>query len=206
MIEVSDLHTYQGQGYLVVSGLFSSAEVQHFIQHYMAMRERESAAQNQSLGDVSSVGANDNDPLKTFPRLMQMHRRDEASLEWLLDARLNACLTALLGREPYAVQTMLYFKPPGARGQALHQDQFYLRVQPRTCMAAWMALDPCDEENGRMKVVPGTHNLPVLCTERANTIESFTDTTVPIPPGKKLVPVPMAPGDVFFFNGSLIHG
>ena len=79
---------------------------------------------------------------------------------------------------------MLYFKPAGARGQALHQDQFYLRVQPGTCMAAWMALDPCDEANGCMKIVPGTQNLPVLCTERANTVESFTDTTVPIPPGK----------------------
>jgi hypothetical protein len=57
-----------------------------------------------------------------------------------------------------------------------------------------------------MKVVLGTNNLPVLCTERANTVESFTDTTVPIPPGKQIVPVIMEPGDVFFFNGSVIHG
>src|SRR3954466_8666878 len=167
MLGATDLQTYQEHGYLVVSGLFSSAEAQDFIAHYMAMREREMAAQNQSLGDASSVGANDNDPLKTFPRLMQMHRRDDASLNWLLDARLNVCLTALLGREPYAVQTMLYFKPPGARGQALHQDQFYLRVRPGTCMAAWMALDPCDEENGCLQVVPDTHTLPVLCTRPA---------------------------------------
>ena len=41
MLGASDLQTYQEQGYLIVSGLFSSAEVQHFIQHYMAMRERE---------------------------------------------------------------------------------------------------------------------------------------------------------------------
>jgi hypothetical protein len=54
MIGASDLQTYQEQGYLVVSGLFSSAEVQHFIQHYMAMRERESAAQNQFLCFVFS--------------------------------------------------------------------------------------------------------------------------------------------------------
>ena len=40
----------------------------------------------------------------------------------------------LLGREPYAAQTMFYFKPPGARGQALHQDQTPLRVQPGTCL------------------------------------------------------------------------
>jgi ectoine hydroxylase-related dioxygenase (phytanoyl-CoA dioxygenase family) len=112
----------------------------------------------------------------------------------------------LLGREPYAVQTMLYFKPPGARGQALHQDQSYLRVQPGTCMAAWLALDDCSEENGCMQVVPGTQDLPILCTTSADTTQSFTDVMVPIPPGSEPVPVTMQAGDVLFFNGSLIHG
>jgi phytanoyl-CoA hydroxylase len=111
-----------------------------------------------------------------------------------------------LGSEPYAVQTMLYFKPAGARGQALHQDQYYLRVQPGTCMAAWLALDDCDEENGCLQVVPGTHELPVLCTVQADTTQSFTDVTVPLPEGMTPVPVIMQPGDVLFFNGQLIHG
>jgi hypothetical protein len=31
------------------------------------------------------------------------------------------------GTEPYAVQIMFYFRPRGSRGQALHQDNFYLR-------------------------------------------------------------------------------
>jgi len=111
-----------------------------------------------------------------------------------------------LDAEPYAVQTMLYFKPPGARGQALHQDQYYLRVQPGTCMAAWMALDRCDEENGCMQVVPGSHLFPLLCTIEADTQQSFTDVTVPIPEGMPVAPVLMEAGDVFFFNGQLIHG
>jgi ectoine hydroxylase-related dioxygenase (phytanoyl-CoA dioxygenase family) len=115
-------------------------------------------------------------------------------------------LTGLLGREPYAVQTMLYFKPAGARGQALHQDNFYLRAQPGTCMAAWMALDPCDEANGCLQVVPGSHTWPLLCTEKADTTQSFTDVVVPLPEGVTSVPVIMEPGDVLFFNGALVHG
>src|SRR3712207_7045396 len=58
-----------------------------------------------------------------------------------------------------------------------------IRRPPRSTLFPYTTLfrsDPCDEENGCMKVVPGTHTLPVLCTERANTVESFTDTTVPI--------------------------
>jgi phytanoyl-CoA hydroxylase len=206
MIGERECAEYQDQGYVVVHGLFSSDEVQLYLRHYMAMHERESAAQNQSLGDASSVGANANDPLKQWPRLMQMHRRDEASLRWLLDARLNQCLTALLGREPFAVQTMLYFKPAGARGQALHQDQYYLRVQPGTCMAAWMALDDCDEQNGCLYVAPGSHSWPLLCTVPADTDQSFTDVTVELPEGQQPVPVIMKAGDVLFFNGQLVHG
>src|SRR5258708_12445802 len=106
---------------------------------------------------------------------------------------MRACLTGLLGREPYAVQTMLYFKPPGARGQALHQDQFYLRVQPGTCMAAWMALDACDEANGCLQVVPGSHKWPVLCTEKADTTVSFPALPVPPPPAQQLRPGTIAP-------------
>lgn len=147
-----------------------------------------------------------NDPLLTYPRIMQPHRRDEDSLKWLIDQRINECLTKLLGIEPYAVQTMFYFKPPGARGQALHQDQYYLRVQPGTCMAAWMAVDDCDEENGCLQVVPGSHDWPLLCTTEADTSQSFTDVTVSLPDGVEPTPVIMKAGDVLFFNGQIVHG
>src|SRR5690606_29867675 len=141
-----------------------------------------------------------------YSRLMQPHRFDELSLDWLLDERLNTCLTGLLGAEPYAVQTMVYYKPAGSRGQALHQDQYYLRVNPGTCMAAWMALDDCDEENGCLQVVSGTHEIPVLCSKDANLEESVTNDTVDVPEGMTPVPVTMKAGDVLFFNGQLVHG
>ena len=192
---------YQDNGYVVVAGLFSDDEVAAYRDHYMTLRKHGSYP-----GDTAGVDIGGDDPIKRYPRMIHMHRWDEFSLRWMIDDRLNACMTGLLGREPYAVQTMLYFKPPRARGQALHQDQFYLRVQPGTCMAAWMALDACDEENGCMQVVPGSHTWPVLCTEKADTTVSFTDVTVPLPPGQEVRPVIMGAGDVLFFNGSLVHG
>jgi ectoine hydroxylase-related dioxygenase (phytanoyl-CoA dioxygenase family) len=195
------LNHYQQHGYVIVPRLFTAGEVERYRQHFMALREAGTYP-----GDFSGVDLNSNDPLKRYPRMIHMHRWDETSLNWMIDRRLNECMTTLLHREPYAVQTMLYFKPPGARGQALHQDQYYLKVQPGTCIAAWMALDRCDEENGCLQVVPGTHDLPILCTVKADTSQSFTDVTVPLPEGMKAVPVLMEAGDVLFFNGQLIHG
>jgi len=201
MVATEHIEQFRREGYVIARGLFSKQEADFYIDHYMRLREASSYP-----GDFSGVDPTSNDPLKRYPRMIHMHRWDEVSLKWLIDPRLNEWLTALLGKEPYAAQTMLYFKPPGARGQALHQDNFYLRVQPGTCMAAWMALDPCDEENGCLMVVPGTHNLPILCTIPADTTESFTNIAVPVPKDLPIVPAVMEPGDVLFFNGSLIHG
>lgn len=201
VIEPQSFDKYAADGYLVAPAVFTPEECAHLRDHFMALRENGSYP-----GDFSGADPNSNDPLKRFPRMIHMHRWDDISLKWMLDPRLNAWLTALLSREPFAVQTMLYFKPAGARGQALHQDQFYLRVHPGTCMAAWLALDDCDEENGCMRVVPGSHTWSILCTTEADTTQSFTDVTVPIPEGQEIRPVLMKAGDVLFFNGSLVHG
>lgn len=203
MQPITDAHRQQFEqdGYVVVRGLFSAEEAEAYKQHFMDLR-----AAGTYPGDMAGVDLTSNDPLKRFPRMIHMHRWDDRSRAWLLDDRLREALAALMDDEPLAVQTMMYFKPPGARGQALHQDQYFLRVQPGTCMAAWMALDACDEANGCMRVVPGSHRLPLLCTERADTSQSFTDIAVPVPDEKAPAPVKMQPGDVLFFNGLAIHG
>lgn len=192
---------FNENGYVVARALFDPQEVDTLREHYMELR-----AQGAHPGDMVGVDTTSSDPLKRFPRMIHMHHWDEASLSWLLEPRLNAVLTGLLGREPYAVQTMLYFKPAGARGQALHQDQYFLRARPGTCMAAWLALDDCDETNGCMQVIPGSHTWPLLCTTQADTKNSFTDVTVPLPEGQEVQPIVMQAGDVLFFNGTLVHG
>jgi hypothetical protein len=57
-----------------------------------------------------------------------------------------------------------------------------------------------------MQVIPGSHRWPLLCTKTADITKSFTDVTVPIPDDVQPVSVLMEPGDVLFFNGSLVHG
>lgn len=201
MLNEAERQQFAEAGYVVARGLFTAEEVALYREHFMTLRESGTYPNDYVGADPQS-----NDPLRRYPRMIHMHRWDATSRTWLLDPRLAACLAALAGREPYAVQTMIYFKPPGARGQALHQDQYFLRAQPGTSLAAWLALDPCDEANGCLQVVPGSQQWPLLCTERADTTASFVDVTVTLPPGTATVPVRMQPGDVLFFNGALVHG
>jgi ectoine hydroxylase-related dioxygenase (phytanoyl-CoA dioxygenase family) len=201
MITAEQKAFYDQNGYVVAKQLFSPEEVARLRDHYTALREA-----GPRPGDDAGIDIGSNDPLKRYPRMLQMHRWDQTSLDFMIDPRIGVCLSGLLGSEPYAVQTMIYFKPAGARGQALHQDNYFLRARPGTCMAAWLALDPCDESNGCMQVVPGSQDWPILCSVKADITKSFSDMTVPLPEGAEAVPVLMDAGDVLFFNGSLVHG
>jgi len=54
----------------------------------------------------------------------------------------------------------IFCKLPG-EGKAIpwHQDGLYHPIKPLRACAAWIALDRSDEENGGLKVLPGTHKV-----------------------------------------------
>ncbi len=187
-------------GVYLARAMFSGEECDFFTAHYMELRKEP------RWGDFEGADSASDDPWRRYPRMIHMHRWDEVSMKWGTDPRLDRMMTELTGQSPIFVQTMLYYKAAGARGQALHQDNSYLRAKPGTCLAAWLALDDCDEENGCLQVVRGTQDLPLLCTVAADTKQSFSDVTVELPEGMKSEPVIMKRGDVLFFNGSVIHG
>ena len=209
-IELSpaQIEQWQTEGYVQIGGLFSPAEVDELREHFMQI-QREALDENSPLRaqyQPASLEEAKGDILKHYPRVGQPHRFDELSLKRLLDARIEAVLTQLMQQEPIAAQSMFYFKPMGARGQALHQDNFYLNVQPATCVAAWVAVDDADPENGGMSIVPRSHLEGVLCPHMADMDKSFTTEEVAIPQGLQAVPAIMEAGDVLFFGGETIHG
>ena len=199
MIDTQYVERFKEEGYVVVPSVFPPEEVETIKAHFMRLHARKIGFHDDGISD-------EHDPLFRYPRMIHPHRYDRLSRDWLLDPRLRAWTTALLGREPLAAQTMFYFKPPGARGQALHQDQRSLEVRPGTCLAAWMAVDPGDEDNGCMKIVPHSQDLAKLCLIDADRRKFFSGTTIELADWMELRSLPMQPGDVLFFNGQVIHG
>jgi phytanoyl-CoA hydroxylase len=211
-LSAAQLDQFGRDGFLAVRGLFGAEEIEEIRSTFMA------AAQHGPVPGLSDVpkareGApvQSNDPLAFYPRMMHPHKHPDKpvgplALRYMRDARLRPILAALLGEEPFACQSMFYFKPPGARGQDLHQDNFYLRVKPGTCMAAWVAVDDADQGNGGMMCVPQTAALDIACPEKADPALSFTSEHVEPPPGLSPQMMQLRAGDVLFFNGSVIHG
>ncbi len=210
-----ELARFRRDGFVVVRALFGSEEIVEIRETFMAMNrhgpvEGLSEIRRKKVdGEVRRYDSGD--PLAFYPRMMHPHRHTDkpvgpVAMKYLTHPRLRPLLFALFGEEPFACQSMFYFKPPGARGQALHQDNFYLRVKPGTCLAAWIAIDDADEENGGMMCVPNTSRLEIACPEKADPALFFSTEHVEPPQGLKPEHVRMTAGDVLFFNGSVIHG
>jgi ectoine hydroxylase-related dioxygenase (phytanoyl-CoA dioxygenase family) len=101
---------------------------------------------------------------------------------------------------------MFYFKPPAARGQAMHQDNIFLQSHPETCIAVWIAIDKVDEENGGLMVVPGSHQQAIICPGEADITTSFTDKAIHLPEDMIPEQTVMEAGDALIFHGSMVHG
>ena len=210
-VSPEQLEAFAYNGFHVVRQLFSRDEIDFIRSTFM---EQAKDGPVEGLSEFRHTGSEEysaDDPLRFYPRMMHPHRHDDKPVgriakRTMLDARLHAVLKDLLADEPLAVQTMFYFKPPGARGQDLHQDDFYLRTKPGNCMAAWIAIDDADEENGGMICVPGTAGYEVVCLTPSDATKFFTTEHVEPPPGTAPEPVDLKAGDVLFFNGRVIHG
>ncbi|MDF2647172.1 MAG: phytanoyl-CoA dioxygenase family protein, partial [Paenibacillus sp.] len=194
---------FHNEGYLIVKGLFRPEEVSDLQETFMRVHaEGGIPGHFEPLSEAEADG----EPLKMYPRIIFPHRFIPTAKRYLLHPDVMGVLAELMEEEPLAAQSMFYFKPPGARGQALHQDNYYLRIEPGTCIAAWTAIDPSDEDNGGLVVVPHTQQLDIQCPHEADPKESYFRDEVELPEGSVIVPAKMEAGDVLFFNGSTIHG
>ncbi|HZG56298.1 phytanoyl-CoA dioxygenase family protein [Paenibacillus sp.] len=141
-------------------------------------------------------------------RLFNPHQHDGFSRQVMKLPVIRGALAQLMGDEAVCVQSMYFYKEPGSPGQAAHQDYYYIKDDPKTMVAAWIAMEELvDEENGCLWVIPGTHRLGLLphgAVKDLEEHEAYTHETEGIDL-KAQIPVVMEKGDILFFHELLIH-
>jgi phytanoyl-CoA hydroxylase len=200
-LTVAQKQQFDTDGYIIIKDLFSPLDLSSIEETFEDISQTTVPGYFEPILDGEIL-----DPLTRYPRVMHPHRFNDTAKKYMLHQPVLDVLADLYGEEAFAAQSMFYYKPPGSRGQALHQDNFYLKVEPGNCIAAWTAVDAANEENGGLLVVPKTHDYEIVCPDIADAKESFTNHYVKPPENKKAVPVIMDKGDVLFFNGNIIHG
>lgn len=202
LISPAQIEQFHRDGFCVVDALFSSAEIDA-IEAFFEDYKHNGLSVYDKGHKFEEI-----DPTKNQLRAMHPHRYSERAKAWALHPRVTAVLAALLGRDPLLAQTMYYFKPPGAKGQGMHQDNFYLLAAPATCIAAWTAIDAATVDNGCLYVVPGSNHKDIYCpTDATDAWMSYGDSHIkPFPRETKPIAVEVPRGSTMFFGGNLIHG
>jgi phytanoyl-CoA hydroxylase len=120
----------------------------------------------------------------------------------LVHAPLLDPIEELIGPNIQLHHTKLLAKPPATGGAfPMHQDYPYFPHEKHTMLAVSIYLDDATEENGCIRVVPGSHKLgPVPCDPGG----------FYLPPDKYPIedstPIPAKAGDAVVFNYLTIHG
>src|SRR5438046_369604 len=120
-ISSEQLESYRADGYLIIRGLWTPAEIAELKQVIDGLAAAGKPIEDYWVPKTNPDGSLDPDPLRRYPRMLHLHRHQPIGLRMMLDPRIGGIVRTLLEDEPIACQSMVYFKPPGSRGQALHQ-------------------------------------------------------------------------------------
>lgn len=207
LLSIEQKRQFAESGYCVVADLFTETEIQEIEDFFEEFKASGIRAFDGGKSSYAAV-AGEVDPTKWQLRAIQPHRHSEKVLQWFLNPNVAGALEELLTKPALGVQTMYYFKPPGAKGQGMHQDNFYLLSKPATCIAAWTAIDSADEDNGCLWVVPESNQGDILCPEndRERWLGYGDSHITKFPRDRKPVAIAVPRGSTMFFSGNLIHG
>lgn len=207
-VSLEERYFFGHNGYLKVKGLLSEAELRELDAHSMNLvHDKVDLSQIKGL-EPRNNGTSAGDIEEKYFRFIQFHRHLEIHERFMLHPRVLDVLEVLIGPDLMAMQSMLFFKPPGHPGQAFHQDSYFITTAPDTLCGAWLAIDDCDEENGCMSFIPGSNFDPIY--ENKTPPENSVDFHGRLPEIADMdvsreIFAGADSGDVIFFHGHLLH-
>jgi phytanoyl-CoA hydroxylase len=196
---------YAANGFALLADALSRAEVDELNAEAVRLCRGELG----NVGGAEAVtGETDEETLRRFLCIHYPHKVSEVALRALAQPRVVDALTAVIGPNVKAMQSMLFIKSEGKPGQAWHQDEYFIPTRDRSLTGVWIALDDATIENGCLWVLPGSHRRGVLYPARDQDDPRF-DCTIeaydfPYQDADS-VPVEISAGTAVLFNGYLLH-
>ena len=196
---------YRRDGFVAAEGLLDSEEIRALNADAVAIARGE---HGQVIGCAPAAGRSDSAVMNDILAIHFPHKASPVMRAAMAHPALVAVLSALIGPNVKAMQTMMFVKRGGMAGQAWHQDEFFIPTRDRSLCGAWIALDDAVIENGCLWMQPGSHAPGVLWPmkphgdPRFDASEEAYDHPYPRESG---VPVELKAGGVAFFNGYVLH-
>ena len=174
-VSVEEYAKFRRNGFLVVRGLVSPAEIMELRRHTEDLMQGRLPEQTRQMTvgqkpehavavqrlEAPPAHLSLEEKVQYFLRIHMLHRKLELHERYLLHSRVLDVLEVLIGPDLLALQSMLFLKPAGKPGQGWHQDSYYIPTHPDTLCGAWIAIDDADEQNGAMWMAKGSQAEPV---------------------------------------------
>lgn len=198
---------YREQGYQLFESVFDPEEVR-----YLSMRLRQCVIDNLSglvpsnvVDQARSLSLDSKDFWALFPAVQYVHKIFPNLIDCLQNERIISGMRKEIGENIKCVQGIYFIKSPGSAGVTWHQDEYYLPSRDKSLIGVWIALDDVDEQNGGLKIIPGSHKegflYPMVTQENGRPGVSISECNL----SQHILNVKMKAGDVLLFDGYLLH-
>jgi len=139
-------------------------------------------------------------------------RNDAFWVRMVTDDRLLDIAELFLGPDLACFTAHYVCKPPrDGRPVLWHQDGAYWKLKPMAALTVWAAIDESGTHNGCLRMVPGSHRMPIhepsVRTDIANMLYSETreDLVRDWVDRAGMVDIELAPGDVSIHHPNILH-
>jgi phytanoyl-CoA hydroxylase len=199
---------YSEKGYLTAQNLFSNEEINELKKELVTIFRKKGES---IIGYVRpEEGVSDDDLIKSYTTLNFPHKASDVITGYVKHPKVAGILSQIISPNVKCMQSMLFMKGPGKKGQSWHQDEYYIPTRDRSLTGCWIAIDDATIENGCLWVIPGSHKSGHIRKRIAIEREEFQDKDMsdlsPFVEEKDAIPVELEAGSVLFFNGYLLHG
>lgn len=194
---------WNNNGYVLLEGVYNEVMLQRLRAESDAVIERaRQAAQNPSFLWQGSWLADEDRKSLDINGVHDPEYHSAVFLEAMMSPRLLDPIEDILGPNIQVHHAKLIVKPPSKGAPfPMHQDYPYFPHANHTMIACSVHMDDSSEENGCLRVVPGSHKLGPLPTQPDGDYLSPDEYPV-----EEALALPARAGDVLVFSYLTIHG
>lgn len=188
------LAQFREQGFLIVGPVLTGEGLRF-------MREECMAAWTEVKGPFEPGGTRLQNAL-----LIDIHHHSEIVRRYYFSGPLVNIAEQLVSPNVKAATSQLTFKLRGnTQAFGWRHDNAYGELEPQTAISCLTALDDTDEENGCLRVIPGSHNAGQT-NYRHTPEDKANHVAIEMPADEsKAVPVPLKAGQALILHCHLLH-
>lgn len=139
-LERAQIDEYNARGFLCPIDVFDASEIAAIREYF-----------DELLPKALAAGWNSYE-------IVNWHKHCRGVWDIVTDPKILDVVQDLVGDTVICRHSHFFTKLPGdGKRVSWHQDASYWPLSPSKVVTAWLAIDDVDEENGAMKVIPGSH-------------------------------------------------